>query len=264
MNISVVIPTHRRADLLARLLASVHAQTLRPLEVIVVDDASPNREDYVAVIDAARRHIPALQYVRLETNAGAPRARNRGIARARGDWIALVDDDDEWLPQKLAMQRAVAADAPPSVGLVYTWTRALDGAGRLLYESTPSVEGRAERQIFTTNFILSPSVMIRRDVFDRVGTFDEELPSCQDWDMWARILGAGFECRVVREIVSVYHRHGQASVGLSPRALQGYRMFLTKHWRSILRHTGPINWTRKGVLFAKTVANAYAGARTSL
>jgi glycosyltransferase involved in cell wall biosynthesis len=251
--ISIVIPTYHRADLLSRLLNSIHAQIYNDFEVIVVDDASPNVEDYLPVIEAARRRFRQFTYLRLESNSGAPRARNVGISQARGEWLALVDDDDEWLPEKLELQYAIVKHAPPNVGLIYTWTRALGSKGQLLYESTPDIEGSVERYIFTTNFIMSPSVMVRRQVFVRVGGFDEDLPSCQDWDMWARILGAGYECRVVRRVLSIYHSHGQPSVGLSPLALEGYRSFLKNHWRSIIRHTSPLNWIRKLLLFIKAV-----------
>lgn len=251
--ISIVIPTHSRADLLQRLLDSIHAQTYSDYEVIVVDDASPNVDEYQRLVENALTKFARFQYVRMVRNGGAPRARNAGIARASGDWVALVDDDDEWLPRKLELQHGIASTASDSVGLIYTWTRAVDGGGQQLYSSEPEIEGSAAPQIFTTNFIMSPSVMVRRDVFASVGGFDEALPSCQDWDMWARILGGGYECRVVREPVSIYYRHGQASIGLSPRALYGYRMFLNKHWPAILRHTGPINWLKKASLHLKTL-----------
>lgn len=251
--ISIVIPTHRRADLLRRLLDSIRAQTLTDYEVIVVDDASPNQADYQSLVAVAQEQLPRFRYIRLNTNSGAPHARNVGIRESRGEWIALVDDDDEWLPRKLELQQAAVQSASEGVGLIYTWTRAVDGEGKLIYESKPTIEGKAARNIFNTNFIMSPSVLVRRDVFHQTGGFDETLPSCQDWDMWARILGAGYECRVVRETVSIYYRHGQASIGLSPRALYGYRLFLNKHWRAVLRHTGPLNWLRKLRLYLQTM-----------
>lgn len=249
--ISVVIPTHRRADLLQRLLESIAAQTDRDFEVIVVDDASPNTDDYRALVERMRGRLPSLRYERLARNSGAPVARNAGIALARGDWVALVDDDDEWLPCKLELQRAVSHDAPSRVGLIYGWTRIVDALGHTESESRPLIEGDARSAIFHTNFIMSPSVMVRRAAFEHVGTFDEALPSCQDWDMWARVLAGGYECRVVKEIIAVYHRHGGASVGLSARAMEGYERFLRKHWRHVLLKTSPVNWARKTLLYMR-------------
>ncbi|MCF6320047.1 MAG: glycosyltransferase, partial [Proteobacteria bacterium] len=92
--ISVVIPTYKRSDLLARLLGSITLQTATPDEVIVVDDASPNSEQYTQVINEYKNKIKNLKYIRYEKNRGAPHARTIGIQETKNDWIALVDDDD--------------------------------------------------------------------------------------------------------------------------------------------------------------------------
>ncbi|MCF6236980.1 MAG: glycosyltransferase, partial [Gammaproteobacteria bacterium] len=92
--ISVVIPTYKRSDLLARLLDSIILQTVAPEELVVVDDASPNPEEYTLVINEYKNKIKNLKYIRYEKNRGAPHARNVGIQETKNDWIALVDDDD--------------------------------------------------------------------------------------------------------------------------------------------------------------------------
>ncbi len=247
--ISIVIPTHKRVDLLERLLDSIAVQTWQDFEIIVVDDASPNMDDYRQLIARQTKRWPALQYVRLQANSGAPAARNEGIRRARGTWVALVDDDDEWLPRKLELQMEVAAAAPLAVGLIYGWTRIVDASGNVLARSEPNIEGSGRKAILTTNFIMSPSVMVRRDVFEIVGMFDETLPSCQDWDMWTRILVNGFKCRVVREIIATYYRHGESSIGLSPRAKFGYKLYVKKHFWDILIYTTLLNSVRKAALY---------------
>jgi len=249
--ISIVIPTFKRPDLLERLLDSVYAQTYQDYEVIVVDDASPNVGEYASIIETAERRFEKFQFVEMDSNGGAPRARNEGIKRAAGDWVALVDDDDEWLPAKLELQSVMAETADDNVGLIYTWTRVVGANGNVISESTPEIEGMTIKEIFSTNFILSPSVMVRRQALEEASGYDEQLSSCQDWDMWARILEAGWACKVVRSAVSVYHQHGGDSIGLSERALDGYRLFLQKHWRSIIRYTGPLNWLKKLLLFIK-------------
>ncbi len=247
---SIVIPTYRRPDMLGRLLKS-----LQPLpagtQLIVVNDGTAEVAGYAEVIEEARQAFPDFTYLVLPRTSGAPTARNLGIRSARGEWVALVDDDDEWLPGKLQAQLDVAAHAPPSLGLIYCWTRVVDANGKVESVSRPHIEGAAASAIMRTNFILSPSVLIQREVFDRVGMFDEALPSCQDWDMWARILCGGYTCRVIRQELAVYHRHGGLSVGMSTRAKQGYLMFLRKHWLKVLCQTGPINWARKAALYAR-------------
>jgi glycosyltransferase involved in cell wall biosynthesis len=237
--------------MLQRLLRSITFSSEYEVEVIIVDDASTDVVEYQRVVDAWRGVFPSFHYLRLPRRSGAPVARNAGIRTARYEWIALVDDDDEWLPGKLDEQMGVARRVSSDAGLIYCWTRVVNADGVTESVSQPDVEGDAASFILRTNFILSPSVVIRKAAFNKVGMFDEALPSCQDWDMWARILCGGFSCRVVRKELAVYHRHGGPSVGLSPRARTGYLMFLDKHWRRMLRHTGPVNWARKLVLYVR-------------
>ncbi|RLF83553.1 glycosyl transferase, partial [Thermococci archaeon] len=99
-TVSVIIPTYNRANLLKRAIASVLNQTFTDFELIVVDDASPdNTPEVVRSINDGR-----IRYVRLKKNSGGPVARNTGIRKARGRFIALLDDDDEWLPNRLELQ----------------------------------------------------------------------------------------------------------------------------------------------------------------
>ena len=247
--ISVVIPTYKRPDLLARLLESICQQTLLPSEVIVIDDASSMDQAYRSCIDQFKSRLPALHFQSLPTNAGAPYARNTGIRQAKGEWIALVDDDDEWLPEKLAKQWELAQKAPHAVGLIYTWTHAQGVGEQASYASRHLVRGDARRAIFSTNFIMSASVMVRKRAIEQAGLFDEALPSCQDWDMWARIFLQGYTCEVVPEVLTIYHRHGGESIGLSPRAKLGYKLFLDRHFPAIVRHTGPLNILKKSWLY---------------
>lgn len=247
---SIVIPTFKRPDMLRQLLQSI--APLPPCtQVIVVNDGTDAVAGYADVVAWASQSFQDFSYIVLPENSGAPAARNAGIRVAKGDWVALVDDDDEWLPGKLQAQLDLVTGALPQLGLVYCWTRVLGHRGELDTVSRPQIEGAAASAIMRTNFILSPSVLVRRSAFDDVGMFDEALPSCQDWDMWARILCGGYTCGVVKQELAIYHRHGGASVGLSTRAQRGYVMFLRKHWRQVLRHTGPINWARKAALYVR-------------
>ena len=100
MNISVIIPTHNRCELLRRALLSVFAQTLLPTEVVVIDDGST---DNTATM--IRTEFPAVSYYYQE-NSGVSSARNLGIQHTTGDWLAFLDSDDEWLPEKLMQQSA--------------------------------------------------------------------------------------------------------------------------------------------------------------
>jgi len=129
MKVSIVIPTFRRPEMLRRLLTSIAAQTYTAYEVIVVDDCSPIAE-YSEVIGDARAQFPRFTFLRNEANRGAPHSRNRGIGYARGPLVALVDDDDEWLPRKLERQVELFEDSGGEVGLIYTWTDVVENGVR--------------------------------------------------------------------------------------------------------------------------------------
>lgn len=248
--ISVVIPTFKRPDLLARLLKSIAKQTLQPTEIIVVDDHSAMEESYLEVIQQFSEQFNELKYLVQPVNAGAPAARNRGIKEASNSWIALVDDDDEWLPEKLEKQSALIANSKhKKLGLVYTWTEAVGQNGQESYHSCHSNKGNVSKQLLTTNFIMSASVIVKKAAIIEAGLFDERLPSCQDWDTWTKIALKGYDFDVVEDIQTLYHRHGGESIGLSPRAKLGYKMFLETHWKAIIKHTTPVNWLKKTYLY---------------
>lgn len=234
MSVSIVIPTCRRPELLRRLLHSIWRQTHPAYEVIVVDDCSPDQEKYAKIVAEYSKFLPALHFLRNDTNRGAPYSRNRGIRQARYDLIALVDDDDEWLPRKLERQIDVFSQASSQVGLVYTWADVVENGGR-----TPlcraDFEGHCLPRMIAECFVPSPSVMARRAALLDAGLFDERLPSCQDWDMWTRMLARGYEVRVVREVLTLYHKHAASSIGASPRARSGYVMYYRKHLWKLLR-----------------------------
>lgn len=228
MSVSIVIPTYKRPHYLDRLLASVAKQSWNEFEVIVVDDNS-NIPEYAQVVEKYSSLLPEFTFLSNDTTCGAPYSRNRGINAAKYDLIALVDDDDEWLPTKLEKQVDAFAKSGSGVGLVYTWTDAVDEEGTVVHTYRSCIEGQAVKQILAECFIPSPSVMVRKSAICAAGLFDERFPSCQDWDMWTRILSKGYECRVVKEVVTIYHKHSSPSIGMSPSAIRGYKMFYLKH-----------------------------------
>ena len=182
-DVSVIIPTYQRIDVLPRALDSVLAQTHAPAEVIVIDDGSS--DGTAAMLE---REYPALTTIR-QPNRGVSAARNAGIAAATGEWIAFLDSDDEWRPRKLERQLDAITSAIPNIPLVChteeIWIR--DG------RRVNPMDKHAKRGgwIFEHNLDMcriSPSaVLIHRSVLESVGTFDETLPACEDYDLWLRI-----------------------------------------------------------------------------
>jgi len=229
MKVSIVIPTYNRPDFLDRLLRSIARQSFKNFEVIVVDDNSPNFGEYGLLIKKYQDLFSEFTFLSNETNRGAPHSRNRGIMTAKYDLIALVDDDDEWLPAKLEKQVDIFKHSDAKVGIVYTWTDAVNEEKEIVYCFRSDIEGNAIREILSGCFIPSPSVMVRKKAIIEAGLFDESFPSCQDWDMWTRILERKYECRVVKHVVTIYYKHSRVSIGSSKTALQGYTKYYRKH-----------------------------------
>jgi glycosyltransferase involved in cell wall biosynthesis len=180
-SISVIIPSYNRGHSLPRALDSVLAQTWPADQIIVVDDGS---DDGTAELLA--RDYPELHYL-FQENRGVSAARNAGIRAAEGDWIALLDSDDEWLPEKLERQLQALQESEGSL-LVHCdeiWIR----NGRRV--NPMHKHAKAGGWIFERCLPLcaiSPSaVLMARSLLAEVGEFDEALPACEDYDLWLRI-----------------------------------------------------------------------------
>lgn len=180
-TVSVIIPTFNREALLHRALVSVFAQSAPPFEVIVVDDGSTDETQA-----RVRTTFPKVRY-RYQVRAGVSAARNRGIEAATGEWIALLDSDDEWLPQKLERQfQQVAAE--PSLRICHTeeiWTR--NGLRVNAMKKHAKRGGWIFRHCLPLCAMSPSSILIHREVFETIGLFDESLPACEDYDLWLRI-----------------------------------------------------------------------------
>jgi len=197
--VSVVIPTYNHADFVRQTLDSVFAQTFADYEVIVVNDGSPdNTADLLRPLADAGR----IQYVE-QVNGGQARARNTGIALARGEFIALLDDDDLWPPDKLAWQVA-ALRARSDALVVYGRPVCVDAAGAPVpapaiagqpvgwLDDAPS--GNVYEAFMARNFLLSPGqALIRRSALCALGDapFDPAIRGCDDWDVWLRLARCG-------------------------------------------------------------------------
>jgi glycosyltransferase involved in cell wall biosynthesis len=236
MKVSVVIPTYKRFDYLERLLTSLTTQTYKDFEVIVVDDHSPDQESYRRVIESFEDKFISLTYLTNEKNSGAPHSRNRGIKLAKGHFIALVDDDDEWFSTKLEKQIECFDKGGSDLGLVYTWAEVVNEDKEKIGVNNEVVSGDGRSNIANRCFICSPSVMLTKNALVSSGLFDESFPSCQDWDMWTRVLFNGFTCDVVKEPLVYYYKHSGPSIGTSPRSLLGFRKYYGKHFFKLLRY----------------------------
>ena len=200
--VSVVIPTRDRPEATERAARSVLAQTHRALECLVIDDGS--RDDTAARAEAIG---DARLRVVCQANGGVARARNRGLAEARGTHIAFLDSDDAWRPEKLARQFSALAAAPAHVGLCVT------GAEIRPPRGTPEIRragpgGDLFETLLLRNVVHAPTscLLARREVVEAVGGFDPSLPAIEDWE-WLQRAARLFDLAAVDEPLVVYADH---------------------------------------------------------
>jgi len=188
VRVSVIVPVYNRAAFVADALRSALEQECPGgMEIVVVDDGSTDETPDV-LAELARRHSE-IRVIRQE-NAGPAHARNRALQEARGEYLALLDSDDVWLPGKLASQVALL-DAHPGAAFVHSDVDEFWEEGEGKWTRRPAiVSGHVLRALLRRNVIHTMTVMLRRSVLDEVGGFDPEYPPCEDWDLWLRIAAA--------------------------------------------------------------------------
>ncbi|SMC25026.1 Glycosyl transferase family 2 [Desulfacinum hydrothermale DSM 13146] len=179
--VSVIIPTHNRAHMVREAVDSVLAQEGVRMEIIVVDDGST--DETPEVLAPYRDRILVIR----QSNRGVSAARNRGVQAARGQWIAFLDSDDLWLPGKLRAQLDFFA-AHPRWLICQTeevWIRNGRRWNPKRYHAKPS--GHCFDRLLERCLISPSAVMLHRSLLEQVGLFDEDLPACEDYDLWLRI-----------------------------------------------------------------------------
>jgi hypothetical protein len=185
-TVSVVMPLYNKRNYVEAAIRSVLEQTFTDLEIVVVDDGST--DDSGAVVQ--RLDDPRIRLLH-QGNAGAPAARNAGIAAARGCWVAFLDADDTWRPDKLARQLAVLGREPDLVWAAGAYTRTDSGQiVRLRDEAwfrSPEVLKDGLAALSNGSHLWTGTIMVRRDVLVQLGGFDRSLPTGQDVLMWCRI-----------------------------------------------------------------------------
>jgi glycosyltransferase involved in cell wall biosynthesis len=226
-EISVVIPTRSRWRLLGRTLEGALRQADVEHEVVVVDDASTD-ETFHRLHDLDE---PRLRVVRHETSRHLPAARNSGIAAARGEWIAFLDDDDLWSPGKL---RALL-DATQARGAVFAYSAAVAiGPEGAILETWPAPDAEnVFNLLLRGNWIPAgaSNTIARAEVVRRLGGFDEDLRHFADWDMWIRLSAAGRAAAYPEPLVA-YVVHSENMVLVDSRAVvREFVRFVAKHRR---------------------------------
>lgn len=210
--VSVVIPCYRCADTIGDAVASVAGQSLRPAEVILVDDASGDATLPTLQKLAAEYATGWIKVVALTRNGGPSRARNAGWELAGQEYIAFLDADDTWAPEKIGLQVA-AVRADPSIALI-SHRIELRERGQPAPGVKPPIKVRPmhRRRLLLNNPFPTPTVMLRRDLPFR---FDENFRRVEDFLLWAQIAFSGHRCAMINQSLASLHKPSYGVGGLS-------------------------------------------------
>lgn len=239
--VSVILPTFNRAQLIGRAIESVLTQDHREIELIIVDDGSS--DGTAAVIDDARTRDPRIRYIRQE-NAGAPTARNRGVAQARGEWIAFQDSDDVWNQGFLSAVLPLADENR----VVFTSHSIVFRSGAV--ETVPPERVTSpDRVLRRTNVVSTQTTLLPTRLAKR-HPFDTALARFQDWDLWLTLLESGVEfIHAPVDGVTLYRQSDSISEGAHSDRKASLRAILRKHRRALAKDP---------VSLARLVGRAYA------
>lgn len=208
-KITVIIPTYNRIDYLKKTIDSVMMQSFQDFEIMVIDDGSPN-----TLTEDLCNEYAKVTYIRIENSGGPAKPRNTGIKHAKGEYIAFVDDDDIWLPEKLEKQVKVLENNP-DFGLVHSFCNVIDAEDVLTGEvvgkpGDDSVKhGDVSMRMIGNWTIMMPTPLVRKKVIDKNGFFNENIPGTfADVEYWVR---ASFETKFyyINEALVNYRVHEQ-------------------------------------------------------
>lgn len=232
MMISIIITTYKRPmNILQRALNTAYNQTVEDKEIILVNDYPQYKPDILTLI----RNYSEVKFISHERNEGACKSRNDGIDVASGEYIAFLDDDDEWDNEKLARQLKIINSE--KADMVYCSGVRLFPNGKI--EDMPFIRGYDDnlcQHLLAGNFMGGCSFpLIKKSVLLNVHGFDEELPSSQDYDLWIRI-ARQYKVAFLNEPLVLYHVENASISSSLDRRLQGYAMVLNKHIALFKKH----------------------------
>ena len=224
--VSVVIPVYNRETTVSRAIASVLNQSYANLELIIVDDCSNDNTLQVIREFQDKR----MKVITSERNSGANAARNKGIMAAKGQYVAFQDSDDEWVQDKLKIQLRDMIDRNLSAS--FCAHRRIDGRRESIvpddYENKKKYETELMNVLADCNVVSTQTLIVKRDVFDKIGYFDEEMPRLQDYEFVIRLAQKEKIGYIAQPLVSVYHT--KLSISTNSKALcEAILLLVQKH-----------------------------------
>ncbi len=254
--VSIIVPTYDRAALLARSLRSLLAQTYADFEILVVDDASQDdTEEVVRRCDDAR-----IRYFRLARNGGPAVARNHGLERSRGAFLAFQDSDDEWTPDKLARQMLAFRDSSADVGVIYCDMLRIRRDGSRAYHRSPDIaKGRwlnPATRFYQPYGLGISSSLIRRASLEAAGQFDERYRCFEDLELLMRLAHVCEFSRIPVAMVHYYETGGQTAMWQAE--LSARRLLLRSHGAALFGEDRRFVLAEVGLTLTRTLLGPLA------
>lgn len=220
-KVSVIIPTYNYSHFVCEAVGSAIKQTFDDREIIVVDDGSTDNTK-----ETLLPYMSKIKYIYQE-NKGLPGARNTGIGAAEGEYIALLDSDDRWIPERLEWGVSVL-DRNPEVGLVFSDYYLNDGKNSRIKVARPPKRDMFEN-LLLYNFIPCPTVLFRKKCLDEVGLFDESLArlGSEDWDLWLKI-AKKYKFFYIDRPLAIYRLHPNSMIRNAEKMLTSQLMVINK------------------------------------
>ena len=232
-KVSVIIPTHNRADLIQTAINSVLDQTYNDYEIIIVDDHSTDNTSAVVKKFKDQR----IHYVQNSGKYGPSASRNLGISAASGDYVAFLDDDDEWMPNKLEKQITAMDGCLENVCGIYSNRLMINKITGETYSENPGVEtikGNLLSQLMIKNPIHTSTLMIRKTCLDKIGLFDENMRYMEDRDLWIR-LAMNWDYEYIDEPLIKAYYHGNSHLSHNLEGQTQGRGILLRRYQHLLK-----------------------------
>ncbi|MFH1744859.1 MAG: glycosyltransferase family 2 protein [bacterium] len=226
-KVSVIIPTYNRPDLLPKAVQSVLNQTYQDFEIIVVDDGQEKSAENIIRQFSNKR----IRYIKHKERRGGSAARNTGIKNSQGKYIAFLDDDDEWVAEKLEIQTKQFEKTSDDVGFCFSAVKNIYGDKEQISFVPEGVGDYFEMALKKMKGFLTVTLIIKRNVFGKVGLFDEKFPSHQEPDLMIRVSKNFKGLGINKPLVSINMSDDHERIGSSlARRISGRKMILEKYF----------------------------------
>lgn len=230
--ISVIIPTYNREKLVIEAIESAIKQTYRPLEIVIIDDGSTDNTCFQVNKFISRNDIPDCYFKYItQSNKGGNAARNTGIKVSQGEYLAFLDSDDLWLPEKLEIQMKLI-NTKPDVGAIYCGVKEYDSVLKKVTsnEKRKFIQGSIHKELLIKDVSAPTSTfMVKKKVFDYSGLFDESLKARQDWDMWIRI-SEKYDIHAAEKNLTILRLHRGKRTASNPlNEIESYKIIRNKY-----------------------------------